>query len=253
MLLESATLGSVGQFLGLTVWGQQFLGWRFNLASTSTITKVGGHIRADFTGNGLFAAIIKLTPPNFLPSFAPHAIESSPDTVAHTLIVPTSPSSDVLVSLSVPVVLPPGNYGLVFGGADSAIATSPYYPFGATGTGVMPTDNTDLPGSSYFFGDAFRWSNVGAQAGMRFVIEAEPEYRATFKYLYAAIDPMALILSTDAYLKWVEIHHPREPALPKVAEVVKSLNADEKKVALARAKVLIAYGKAVVEGLSGKQ
>jgi hypothetical protein len=174
-LLESATLGSVGQSLGLTVWGQQFLGWRFNLSRTSTITKIGGHIKADFTGTGLFAAIIKLTSPNLLPSFAPHAIESSPDTVAHTLFVPTTPSSDILVPLSVPVVLQPGDYGLVFGGADSAIAQSPYYPFGATGTGLMPNNNPDLPGSSYFFGDAFRWSNVGPQAGynnIRFVVEA---------------------------------------------------------------------------------
>ena len=176
VLLESATLGPTGQSLGLTIWGQQFLGWRFNLSSTSTITRVGGHIGADFTGTGLFAAIIKLGPPNFLPYFLPHDIESSPDTEAHTLFVPMSPSSDVLVPLSVPVVLPPGNYGLVFGGADSASPTSPYYPFGATGTGVMPNDNTDLPGSSYFFGDAFRWSSVGSQTGynnIRFVVEVE--------------------------------------------------------------------------------
>lgn len=173
-LLESAQLGPIEQNLGLTVWGQQFLGWRFSLSRASTITRVGGHLRADFTGTGLFAAIIKLPAPNSLPSFAPHAIESSPDTVAHTLIVPTSPSSDILAPLSVPVVLQPGIYGLVFGGADSAVT---YFPFGATGTGVMPNDNTDLPGSSYFVGDAVRWSNVNPQAGytnIRFVVEAEP-------------------------------------------------------------------------------
>ena len=73
---------------------------------------------------------------------------------------------------------------------------------------------------------------------------------ATFKY--AAIDPMALILSDRAYLIWVQIHHPDDPALPKVAEVVKSLTVEEKKFALARAKALTAYGKAVEESLQGK-
>ncbi|HEY9596645.1 MAG TPA: hypothetical protein V6D33_03135 [Cyanophyceae cyanobacterium] len=72
----------------------------------------------------------------------------------------------------------------------------------------------------------------------------------TFKY--AEVDPMALVLSDRAYLIWVEIHHPNEPALSKVAEVVKSLTMDEKKFALAKAKALIAYGKAVQESLQGR-
>ena len=72
-------------------------------------------------------------------------------------------------------------------------------------------------------------------------------------FKYAAIDPMALILSTKAYLIWVEIHHPHEPALPKVAQVIKTLSHEEKKFALARAKAMIAYGKAVEESLEGPQ
>jgi hypothetical protein len=77
------------------------------------------------------------------------------------------------------------------------------------------------------------------------------KYMINFKYL--AIDPMALILSTRAYLIWVQIHHPDAPALPKVAEVIQTLNHEEKKFALARAKALIAYGKAVEESLEGAQ
>jgi hypothetical protein len=73
------------------------------------------------------------------------------------------------------------------------------------------------------------------------------------KFKYAAIDPMALVLSTRAYLIWVEIHHPNEPALSKVSEVARALNPEEKKFALARAKDLVAYGKAVVESLEGAQ
>ncbi|MBS0423506.1 MAG: hypothetical protein JSR71_03555 [Proteobacteria bacterium] len=69
-------------------------------------------------------------------------------------------------------------------------------------------------------------------------------------YKYAAIDPMSLFLSDRAYLIWVELHHPHEPALSKVAEVVKTLSVEEKKFALARAKTLAAYSKAVEESLS---
>lgn len=72
-------------------------------------------------------------------------------------------------------------------------------------------------------------------------------------FKYAAIDPMALILSDRAYLIWVEIHHPNEPPLSKVAEVVKSLTAEERKFALARAAALSAYGKAVEECLQAKR
>lgn len=69
------------------------------------------------------------------------------------------------------------------------------------------------------------------------------------KFKYAEFDPMALILSDRAFLIWVELHHPNEPALSKVAKVIKSLTAAEKKYALARAKAMIAYGKAVEESL----
>jgi hypothetical protein len=66
---------------------------------------------------------------------------------------------------------------------------------------------------------------------------------------FRAIDPMALILSTPAYLRWVEIQHPNLPALSKVGEIVRTMNPEEKQFALAKAKVLIAYGKAVEESL----
>ena len=165
--MESASLGAVGQVLGPTVWGQQFLGWRFTLSRMRTITKVGGHLAADFTGNGLFAAIVRLPSPTGLPSFAPHAIDTAPNAIVHVLIVPTKPSTDLLVSLPSSIELQPGNYGLIFGGADSAVS---YYPFAATGTGVMPNNNTDLAGSSYFFGDQFQWTNATGLQNIRFVI-----------------------------------------------------------------------------------
>lgn len=173
-LLESATAGPMGQLLGMTVWGQQFLGWRFSLATASRITHVGGHLCAESAGTGLFAAIIKLSSPISLPAFAPRLITTSPDTLTHLLFVPSSPSSHLLVPLSAPLVMQPGTYGLVFGGGDAAIVQNPYTPFGATGTGVMPTNNSDLPGSTYFFGDQARWNALApSNNNLRFAVEFE--------------------------------------------------------------------------------
>jgi len=49
---------------------------------------------------------------------------------------------------------------------------------------------------------------------------------------YAAIDPMALVLSTKAYLIWVEIHHPNVPRLSNVAEVINTMNIKERNLPL---------------------
>lgn len=160
---ESATLGATGQVFGATVWGKQFLGSRFSLAEATQVTGIGGHIAADFTGNGIFGAIVNLSSPAALPAFPGRDIESFG--LASTLFIPPRPSSDILAPLS--VLLGPGHYGLVFGGADSAVA---FFPFGATGTGVMPLNNTDLLGSSYFLFDGFRWVDGGLQ-NARFVVE----------------------------------------------------------------------------------
>jgi len=173
-LLESATAGPVGQLLGMAVWGQQFLGWRFTLATASRVTHVGGHLCAEFAGTGLFAAIIKLSSPTSLPAFDPRLITTSPYTLAHLLFIPSSPSSQLLVPLSAPLVLQPGTYGLVFGGGDTAIVQNPYTPFGATGTGVMPTNNSDLPSSTYFFGDQVRWNALApSNNNLRFAVTLE--------------------------------------------------------------------------------
>jgi hypothetical protein len=167
--LESATAGPSGQFLGMTVDGQQFLGWRFTLTTASRITHVGGHLCADFAGTGLFAAIVKLSSPTSLPAFVLSLITTSPDTLAHLLFVPPVPSGQLRVPLPFPLALQPGTYGLVFGGADTAIG---YTPFGATGTGIMPMNNSNLPGSTYFFADRFRWSAMPPpNNNIRFMVE----------------------------------------------------------------------------------
>ncbi len=62
---------------------------------------------------------------------------------------------------------------------------------------------------------------------------------------YAAIDPMALILSEKAYLIWVELHHPHTPDVATIEQVFERLSPEERMVATAKAAELAAYGKAV--------
>jgi hypothetical protein len=165
-ILESAVLGSTGQALGATVWGQQYLGSRFHISYPTRLTTVGGHLAND-SDQSLFAAIIRLGSPFGLPTFPPRSIESS--ALAHVLFTPPRPSGDVLIPLS--VALDPGDYALVFGGADSAVN---FLPFGATGTGVMPLNNGAFPTSSYVLGDASRWtSDDTSLARARFVVEGD--------------------------------------------------------------------------------
>jgi hypothetical protein len=55
-ILESAVLGSTGQALGATVWGQQYLGSRFHLSYATRLTAVGGHLAND-SDQSLFAGL----------------------------------------------------------------------------------------------------------------------------------------------------------------------------------------------------
>jgi hypothetical protein len=64
---------------------------------------------------------------------------------------------------------------------------------------------------------------------------------------YAAIDPMAMILHGKAYLIWLEIHHPHVPSVAEIEQVLKRMTLEERNLSVARAKTLVAYGKAVEE------
>jgi hypothetical protein len=164
-ILESAILGPSGQAVGPTIWGQQFLGARFHLSRPVQVTSVGGHVASD-SGETLFAAIVRLAGPLGLPAFAPRTIESA--ALASAVFRPPLPSADTFIPLS--VSLGPGDYALVFGGADSA---ANFLPFGATGTGTMAVTNVANPTASYILGDSVRWLDGLDLAATRFVIEAD--------------------------------------------------------------------------------
>lgn len=67
--------------------------------------------------------------------------------------------------------------------------------------------------------------------------------------LYAAIDPMALILSGRALDIWYLIKHPHEPKIAEIREVVRSMTPEEQESALNRARTLVNYGQAVEEAI----
>lgn len=142
VIYQSASPGSAdcsagGAFLDNT----QFLGARFSLGSTTTLTGVGGQVCGSSAGDDFFAAILSLTGPGALPSFDPLNLISN--TLASATFVPGDAGNDVTIPFS--ITLGPGNYALVFGAG----------LFGTSGFGWMPDTNTDLPGASYFFaGDA---------------------------------------------------------------------------------------------------
>jgi hypothetical protein len=59
-----------------------------------------------------------------------------------------------------------------------------------------------------------------------------------------AIDPMALILTGKALDIWYEIHHPHEPKVAEIQQVLRSMRPQEQKEALNRARILENYAKA---------
>jgi hypothetical protein len=65
-----------------------------------------------------------------------------------------------------------------------------------------------------------------------------------------AIDPMYLILSGSAYLKWVEQHHPHEPKVADIRAALGGMTGQERNAALRRAQTLIEHGRAVEEAFA---
>ena len=62
---------------------------------------------------------------------------------------------------------------------------------------------------------------------------------------YAAIDPMAMILSGTALRIWYDIHHPHEIKVADILTVLKDMSTEEQRATINRAKTMVAYGTAV--------
>jgi len=66
-----------------------------------------------------------------------------------------------------------------------------------------------------------------------------------------AVDPMYLILSGSAYLRWVEQHHPHELDVAEIRAALQAMTPQERSAAVSRARTLAAHGKAVEEAAAG--
>ena len=67
---------------------------------------------------------------------------------------------------------------------------------------------------------------------------------------FVAIDILALLLPTSAYLRIVEKLHPHEPVTAHLNEAVRGLSAGEREFVQARVRTLSAYAAAVEKALA---
>ena len=184
IIFESALLQNPGQpTAGLLLYDAQWGGSRFSVDETVRVTAIGGHLTT--LRGTLFGAIIPLSGPLALPDFLPSQIEQF--ALGYTVFDNGQPSNDYLTPLD--LVLSPGIYGIVFGGGESSNVPGITFlsdPFGSTGGGRMPDDQTRLPGVSFFFAQTAscapncaendgRWSDeVNTSSVFRFVVEGVP-------------------------------------------------------------------------------
>jgi hypothetical protein len=150
-ILETADLPVTQDFTGGTVDNTQFIAARFSISQNTQVDQIGGVLRLNAPlppGNMLlFGAIAALGPTGF-----PAGLPDSFTPLAVTTFTPAySPTADTLVSL--PVLLTPGDYAVIFGSGR----------FGATGQGFLPRVGADHPGNSFFVGEMGppkRWENA---------------------------------------------------------------------------------------------
>lgn len=158
---ESAYLGTTGFVTGHTISDLQYYGSRFSLTETMQVDHIGGHIGMSLedqvSGNKLFGAIVNLSSSSSIPIGSPF---DAGEVEAYTTFS-VFDSTDILIPLN--VTLSAGDYGVVFGSG----------LFGATATGFMPGNDTDIPGSSSYFRydnfDFIQWFD-GGPGNTRFVV-----------------------------------------------------------------------------------
>ena len=136
VVFESATTGGSGSPRRLGISSNQFLGVRFEVTETSTITGIGLN---QMNGSGqIFGAIVALSSATDFPDSS--SLTTS-DVVNSALISVGVQQGEYSSNLS--SVLEPGWYAVLFGSG----------LFGATGWGEAPGNDTDIGTPSYLFRD----------------------------------------------------------------------------------------------------
>jgi hypothetical protein len=166
LIYESATLGATGHVGGYSL-STQFLGSRFTLADPMEITHIGGHIAGSNPGT-IWGAIVALGPgPYDVPTFGADPVSNH--ALAYAVFIPPIPSAEVTAALAAPVILGPGQYGVIFGDAGD---------FGTTGNASMPpsydTGSSNLPGASYFHRTSSGTWYDGGFSRVRFTVSGNP-------------------------------------------------------------------------------
>jgi hypothetical protein len=155
IILETATLGP-DPTPAIGLGGLQWVGARFTVYEAVEVDHIGANLAGAQT---IFGAIIPLSGPDDLPTFAADQIESF--ALASTTF--TAPAAAADVSLPLSVILPTGDYGVVFGvGA-----------FGAGGGANLTSGNQPTSQSSFFtaeFLNAPVWLNQPTFSGLRIFV-----------------------------------------------------------------------------------
>jgi hypothetical protein len=148
--------------------GSFFIGADFSVTATTRVTSIG----ADFTntaqestsgpnGDGsIFGAIVQVDPVTGLPLQGVENLSSI--TLAEAVFTPTQ-DGDTTVTL--PVVLPPGTYGIVFGSG----------LFNATGTADLLAGNDTVGSPSVFENDFAPFTQDPQDTDVRLFVNAVPE------------------------------------------------------------------------------
>jgi hypothetical protein len=132
IILETALLGADPQ-PAAGVAGSQWIGARFSLDTETIIDAIGANIQGV---NMIFGAIVPIDGPGGLPSMPPNDIESY--ALGHVVFEVQQAVSDVTVPL--PLVLGPGDYGVVFGVGE----------FGSSGGANLTDGNIPTSQASFF-------------------------------------------------------------------------------------------------------
>jgi len=69
----------------------------------------------------------------------------------------------------------------------------------------------------------------------------------TGRYFQMEIDPWALILPHEIYVKWNEGHNPHVPKVAEVAKLLQGMKPEQRNVVIERAKALTLQGRLVEE------
>jgi hypothetical protein len=162
ILFESGATGpSVTDVLYHPVLGVQLLGWRFLVTEPVSVTGLGGHLLSNDGTRATLGSLVALTGPADVPdSFD----RSTPDFLATTTLLATSPSSDVQGSID-PLQLAPGWYGLVYG--DYAAGFGTYMVRGNPPLGSNTFFAAAHPDSAYY-----AWT---VENDVRFFVVGVPE------------------------------------------------------------------------------